>query len=283
MRAADRIRNRIARVRQHRWRTRAYSSRERHVVMGGSPRSGTTLLRRMFDRGPGMCCGPESSLLLPGRIEVASLAAGFAMDPLEIRAMLRASPSQAAFVDAFAGRYRTLAGKPRWAEKTPLNVRHFGWVLDHFPEARLVHVLRDGRDVVCSLREHPERRWVDGAWTRVPTTRSVESCARRWLEDTAAGMRFRGDPRYVEVRYEDLVREPAATLATLCAFLGEAFDPEAVPGSTAEAPSGVKPDAAGAVVTTSMGRWQRDLSAAELAIVMRIAGSRLRELGYLEQ
>jgi protein-tyrosine sulfotransferase len=279
---ADRIRNRAARVRQHRWRMRAHRSAERHVVMGGSPRSGTTLLRRMFDRHPSLCCGPESSLLLPGRIGVEPLAAGFGLQPSEVRALLEASRSQAAFVDAFARRYCELRGKPRWAEKTPLNVRYFGWVLERFPDARLIHVIRDGRDAVCSMREHPDRRWVDGQWVKVPASRSIEKCARRWVEDTGAGLALSGDPRYAEVRYEDLVLRPGETLERLCDFLAEPFDPAIVPQSASDAdhPPRTGPDAAGAVVTTSLGRWKRDLTAPEQATVERIAGARLAELGY---
>lgn len=198
--------------------------------------------------------------------------------------MLDASTSQGAFVDAFARRYRELRGKPRWAEKTPLNVRYFGWVLERFPDARLIHVIRDGRDAVCSMREHPDRRWVDGQWVKVPASRSIEKCARRWVEDTGAGLALGGDPRYAEVRYEDLVLRPGETLRRLCDFLGEPFDPEIVPQSASDADRGerARPDATGAVVTTSLGRWKRDLTADEQAAVVRIAGARLAQLGYLD-
>ena len=194
------------------------------------------------------------------------------------------SASQGAFVDAFAARYMAVRGRPRWAEKTPLNIRHLDWIMARWPEARIVHVLRDGRDVVCSMREHPDRRWVDGRWVKELNPRSVEEYARRWVSDTDAGMRWRGDPRYLEVRYEDLVQEPAATLERVLAFLGEPFDPAllAVDPVAAEAPASRagRPDAAGAITTTSMGRWQRDLSAADQEVVHRVAGARLVELGY---
>jgi len=267
------------------------------VIIGGSPRSGTTLLRRTFDRHPGLCCGPESSLFLPGRVAIGPLAAGYGILEAELRAMLAGSPSQGAFIDASAARYQELRGRPRWTEKTPLNIRHLDWIMARWPEARIVHVLRDGRDVICSMREHPDRRWVDGRWVKQSNPRPVAEHARRWVADTAAGMRWRADPRYLEIRYEDLVREPEATLAAVLAFLGEPFDPAllavapaatpvgaaapALPASpAAPAPATHRPDAAGAITTTSMGRWQRDLSVADREVVKRIAGARLIELGY---
>ncbi len=291
MRTVDRIRNRVARARQHRWRARAYTSAARHVIIGGCPRSGTTLLRRTFDRHPGLCCGPESSLFLPARINLPALAAGHQIPEPELRALLAAARSQGAFVDAFAMRYLAARGRPRWAEKTPLNIRHLDWIMERWPDARIVHVLRDGRDVVCSLRDHPDRRWVDGRWVRMPNERSIEEHARRWVTDTAAGMRWRGDRRYHEVRYEDLVREPAATLERVLGFLDEPFHPGLLrvdgampvdPATPPGAPIPDRPDAAGVISTSSVGRWRNDLTAADRAVVRRVAEARLGELGYLD-
>ncbi|CAN5740622.1 sulfotransferase [soil metagenome] len=292
----DKVRNRTARVRQHRWRMRPYRSTERHIVIGGSPRSGTTLLRRILDQHPGLCCGPEMNLFIPFRFELEPLAVLSGIPRQELAAMFRASPSQGALIDAVGTRYRRLRGKPRWVEKTPRNVRHFGWVLERFPEARLIHVIRDGRDVACSSAEHPDRRWVAGRWVWQLHPRPVADHARAWVTDTSAGMRFRGDARYQEVRYEDLVARPEETLRELCAFIGEPFDAALLqrPGDRAEggarsadaggispggAPAPGSPDR-GPVFTSSIGRWRRDLAGLELQEVLRICGSRLRELGY---
>jgi protein-tyrosine sulfotransferase len=289
---ADRVRNRTARVRQLRWRHAAHASPERHIVIGGSPRSGTTLLRRQLDRHPGVCCGPESGLFLPGRIVVEPLAVGFGMTVDEIVAMQASSTSQAAFIDAFAARYRELRGRARWAEKTPLDIRHLDWIVARFPKVRIIHVLRDGRDVVCSMREHPDRRWVSGGWVKVHRPQPIEAYAARWARDTAAGMAMRSDPRYREVRYEDLVADPVGTLTSLCEWLGEGVDATWLDGIVNGLPSvprvgiGVapddvgKPDARGGITTTSVGRWQQDLTGADRDVVRRIAGARLVELGY---
>ena len=166
--------NRTARVRQHRWRVRPYRSEEAHIVVGGSPRSGTTLVRRILDRHPSICCGPEMNLFVPAQFQFDALSALSGISADELRTIFEASPSQAAMIDAFANRYRTLRGKPRWAEKTPLNVLHFDWVMEHFPDVRLVHMIRDGRDVVCSAVEHPDRRRVAGRWSWELNPRSIE-------------------------------------------------------------------------------------------------------------
>lgn len=278
MSLSEHIRNRVTRARLHRWRDRPYTSGERHVVIGGTPRSGTTLVRRILDRHPSLCCGPETSILLPGGMRIDQVASAYKWPAAELRALMAQSPSQGAFVDAFADRYRGQRGRTRWAEKTPLNVLSFDWVLERFPQARLVHVVRDGRDVVCSMRQHPDRRWVDGVEVKELRPESVDTYMRRWVRDTEAGIGRRGDPRYIEVRYEDLVVDPEEVMRGLL----EALDEPWLPGVLVEkVPRGGKRAHAGSrITTTSVGRWREDLSVDERRRVQSIGGSLLERLGY---
>jgi hypothetical protein len=274
----EHVRNRTTRLRRYRWRHRAYTSDERHIVIGGTPRSGTTLVRRTLDRHPGLCCGPETSILLPGSIRIEQVASEYKWPAAELRELMSASDSQGAFVDAFARAYRERRGRPRWAEKTPLNVHSFAWVLERFPEARLVHVIRDGRDVVCSMRQHPERRWVDGVEVKELRPQPVEAYMRRWVRDTEAGIAMRGDPRYIEVRYEELVDDPERVLRGLVDALDEPWLPRLLVERTPK--SGGPAHANSRISTGSVGRWRQDLSADERAAVQRIGGELLARLGY---
>jgi len=280
---AARLRNRVTRLRQRRWRTAAYSSAQRHIIMGGAPRSGTTLLRRLFDRHPDVCSGAETKLFVPAAFNLAWLAQAYGIPPDELVAMRDGSGSQGAFIDAFADRVRRDAGKQRWAEKTPMNIRSLDWIMSRWPDASIVHIIRDGRDVICSMRQHPDWRWVDGAWQKVLVPRSLESYARRWLADTATGMAWRSDRRYVEVRYEDLVADPAAAIRGVCQAIEVRLDPDwlaAVARPVDEAASRDRPDYEGAVSAASVGRRRVDLSAMEQAQVDRLCRARLIELGY---
>ena len=278
-----RIRNRIERLRQRRWRLADYTSTERHIVMGGAPRSGTTVLRRLLDRHPEVCSGAETKLFVPAAFNLEWLADAYGIPLEELQHFRKDSASQAAFIDAFADRVKRGEGKERWAEKTPLNIRNLDWIMPRFPEASVVHIIRDGRDVVCSMRQHPDWRWVDGEWKKVLVPRSIETYAQRWLADTATGMAWRDDPRYVEVRYEDLVADPAGVLRGICDGIGVTADADwladvgrpAVGSETAS-----RPDYEGAVSSASVGRWREDLTAAEQDEVRRLCRPRLRQLGY---
>ena len=154
-----------------------------------------------------------------------------------------------------------------------------------FPEARFVHIVRDGRDVVCSLLE---RGWLsagrsggdDAGQPYGPTARFwVEperaeefggtSDARRaawaWRRYVSAAQEL--DERTLEIRYERLVERPNEVAATVARFL------EAEPGPLAAA---LQEAHAG-----SVGRWQRDLAPEQVAEVEDEAGALLAELGYL--
>lgn len=278
-----RLHNRTMRMRQRRWRTVRYSSEQRHIVMGGAPRSGTTLLRRLLDRHPDVCAGAETKLFVPAAFNLDWLAEAYGIPSDELVAMRDGAPSQGAFIDAFAARVRHDAGKRRWAEKTPMNIRNLDWIMPRWPNASVVHIIRDGRDVICSMRQHPDWRWVDGAWQKVLVPRSIESYARRWLADTATGMAWRDDPRYVEVRYEDLVADPAGALRGISDSIGLRVDADWMAAVARPADSGAteaRPDYEGAVSSVSVGRWRLDLSAAEQDVVERLCRTRLRELGY---
>jgi protein-tyrosine sulfotransferase len=286
-----RVRNRVERLRQRRWRMAGYHSDEAHIVMGGAPRSGTTVLRKLFDRHPQICSGAETKLFVPAAYNLAWLAQSYELPLDGLTAMRDGARSQAAFIDAFAARVRADAGKARWAEKTPQNIRSLEWIMARFPEASIIHIIRDGRDVVCSMRQHPDWRWVEGQWQKVLVPRSVEWYAQRWLADTSAGLAWRDDPRYVEIRYEDLVADPPAVLRAICDGIGASVDAawlDAV--GRREKPATVAPDAddghtkrpdyEGAVSAASVGRWRDDLCAEDQREVERLCGPRLRELGY---
>jgi hypothetical protein len=128
-----------------------------------------------------------------------------------------------------------------------------------------VHLIRDGRDVAASLLRRGK---------------SLYGAGSRWLYDTLAGLRARGHASYLEIRYEDLVADTAATLARVFAHLGlpdlPAPPDSDTPGTYREdwrsKRSGTSwnltPD--DAVSAASVGRFRRDLGAGQLALLSRI-------------
>lgn len=205
----------------------------------GCNRSGTTMLRGMFDSHPEVAVPPEAYFVVPALRRASTYERGAELDLDRLFADLRNNPSfrrnwqlpPAALQElrdhppvdtprAIAALYAAYArerGKSRYADKTPQHVLHIELLAGAFPEARFVHLVRDGRNVVPSLLEsqHGPTRFADG----------VDYWRRRVVAGRRAGERL-GPTRYLEVRYEDLVDDPEPRLRELCAFLDLDYGPE---------------------------------------------------------
>jgi len=149
-------------------------------------------------------------------------------------------------------------------------------------------VLRDGRDVACSLRTHPRHQVEDGKLVPLHTWKPIAGCARRWRNDIEAAGPYWGDPRFHTVRYEDLVSNPRPVLESLMNFLGEPWDEAMLAHAATGSPFrdvprfAQNPEALASVSMALLGRWQRDLDARDRRIFKRIAGTLLVEFGYAE-
>lgn len=109
--------------------------------------------------------------------------------------------------------------KSVWLEKTPDHLYYIEAIRQHLPDARFIHVVRDGEEVVASLHRAaqafaPWRPYLD-----------VERCVSRWSLAVAESLRWIDDPRHRLVRYEDLVAAPQLVLHQVLGFLGCADDP----------------------------------------------------------
>ena len=112
-------------------------------------------------------------------------------------------------------RYAVARGKSRWGDKTPVYGQFVPELLGVLPEAHFVHIIRDGRDVALSLRA----TWFSPA-------EDVAGLARHWADQIrTTRQQAAGRDCYTEVRYEDLLAEPADTLRRICAAIDLDYDP----------------------------------------------------------
>lgn len=218
------------------------------VFIVGCPRSGTTLLRRIVSAHPQIVITPEAhwiplwfeqqrgvtpdGLVTPELVSELLAHNKFAFFGLGREALMSllgsGQPiSYASFVTGIFDLYGETQGKKAVGNKTPDSVRRIGTLHALWPEARFVHLIRDGREVVLSLMNWPSVRtkkpgtfptWQDdpvstaGLWWELNVRRGRE-----------AGQAL-GPELYRELRYEALVANPARECATLCRFLGLPYD-----------------------------------------------------------
>jgi protein-tyrosine sulfotransferase len=255
------------------------------VVVGGAPRSGTTLLRTLLGRHPMIASGPETTVFLRRISSPEDIGQRLGWNPALIATWQRESWSQVEFIERFQRAILEQSGKAIWVEKTPRNAGRFRFVRRHFPYAKLVHIVRDGRDVVCSLRRTPFAK-LDHA--PAESVVAAQRCAVQWRAGVRAALRFRRDPGYYELRYEDLVRDPETTLRALIDFLGLPWsDGVLVPlrhcaddagCNVVEDPETIR--AAGEIFASSIGRWRQDLTYADCKALRLLIGPLLVRLGY---
>ncbi len=108
-------------------------------------------------------------------------------------------------------RHALTYGKSRWVEKTPKHITCIGRVLEICPGAKVLLILRDGRDVAYSIRNR---------------TGSIEEGIKRWVDDNRAGREFWGHPSVYVVKYEDLITNFEATVSRILDFLDEEYENE---------------------------------------------------------
>lgn len=203
-----------------------------------APRSGSTLLRLILDTHPDIAVPPPGwlfDLVFPYLYSYGSLNndANFlalAEDilatptvqkwPLTITAAeLAAAAEEKSFAGLYAAlhmAYAKLGNKRRWGEKTPRNAFWIDEIHALFPDARFIHIVRDGRDMAIDISDS------------VLLPYSVYSGANLWQRYVLAireSMRRLPASSFIEIRYEDLCADPEATIRKLCGFVGEDFAP----------------------------------------------------------
>lgn len=264
----------------------------------GVQRSGTTMLRLMLNNHPRLAVPHESKFILTfqpvlpkygeltRRENVARLLDDIAEHPAVKAGALIVSKdlilqqpinSYADLVDVIMRSKAEALGKARWGDKTPFYTPSIDILWHLFPQAKIVHLVRDGRDVLLS---HQKVSWLSNSLPKI-------AADWRWMATICHKVgSVRGPEWFLEVKYEDLVRQPEATLRRICAFLDEDFAPDMleyhhtarqeVPSeslrwhqSSVESPNPSK-----------LFQWKTQLSRADRVIFEQVAGDTLALFGY---
>jgi hypothetical protein len=196
----------------------------------------------------------------------------------EIQELAEQKRDLALILDGIYRRYITthMPEAVRWGDKTPVNTLHLDWIDPVFPEAKYIHMVRDGRDVVSS-------------YLRSGIYSSVEGAAERWKESMKRAHDFgeqRSD-RYLEVRYENLTRSPRREAKRVCAFLNVGFSEEMLrfQDDVDDLGDTDLPHHRGLrrpINTSSIGKWKKRLSNLEQTKTMKAIGDVLEDFGYNE-
>ena len=262
------------------------------VFIGGAHRSGTTMLGSMLGAHSSCLCIPEAQFKTDAyrkihgkdKVDIGDI---FVMVSNHIRFKywgLDVGQEVPAGITSFQELFLWLiqsygekVGKPCAAicvDHTPLNIKYADTLFHLFPEAKMIHLVRDGRAVAASIMP------LD--WG--PNT--IDKAASSWANKIQFGFRVEelyGSERVKRVGYEDVVLDPEETMKEICAFLEIAYEPAMIEGGGFKVPSytarqhqlvGKGP------VADRVEAWKTSLTRREIEIFENIAGTYLRQLGY---
>jgi hypothetical protein len=171
-------------------------------------------------------------------------------------------------------------GVDRWIDSTPTNVPHMMRISRDFPDAQFIHIIRDGRDVALSLDQYGWSRPLP--WDR---NRSLLAAGLYWEGIVRKGRGFGAvlGPKYLEVRYEELVERQQPALKPVSEFLGHTLDYDRIQrtsvGSVKKPLTAFKEDLKEGRFSP-VGRWRNRFPEDQLVWFERLVGNYLVELGY---
>ncbi|WP_405230056.1 sulfotransferase family protein [Lentisalinibacter sediminis] len=259
------------------------------IFIGGCERSGTTMLASMIGRGRHVAVIPEAQFLIrliesfgPCECYRKSDFVRELEDDPRFAIWNIEPPGRTVDAKVNLGEYfRELITEfveqrhiERWVDHTPWSISYMKRLLGVFPEARFIHLVRDGRAVAASILSLPD-------WPFA----SIIGIAEHWQNRIAAGFAAQAahPDRVITVRYEDLVSDSESELTRICEWLGVAYEHSMLERNNATLPAytkgqhglvGRKPR------VERISAWRSSLTSKQIDIFETLTGDLLEMLGY---
>ncbi len=199
-----------------------------------------------------------------------------------------------AYFESFCRLEARVEGKDIWGEKTPRHIFRISEILNQYPDAKIICMLRDPRAVIVSYRDWRNQGGFDfekDPGHRAELERDHER-ARRSYNLLLMSMLWRSTVRAAEgalkkfgperirlQKYEDLATQPGQELRSMCAWLHLPFE-EAILAAPMSNSSFSKYQEGHGVTTQSVARWRKKLSDVEIGIIQSVCGKDMGRLGY---
>jgi len=288
--------------------TNTTTPRNPFVFLVGCPRSGTTLLQRMVNAHPQLAVANDTHFIpralkkintkahqgdwvtLPLTEDLVSSVRHYRRFPrlgVAEEAVNQAANRAQTYSDFVSELYLEFAGmhgKALGGEKTPDYVKCLPLLHGLFPWVKTAHIIRDGRDVALSTLQWANPEKGPGKF-ELWKTEPVAVCALWWRQQVGLGRRDAAllkPDRYHELRYEDLVSDPATVLRSVTDFLGLDFASEMLSFNEGKvrSDSGLSAKKAWLGPTPGLRDWRVQMDNRSVELFEALAGDLLLELGY---
>jgi len=182
--------------------------------------------------------------------------------------LLDEATSYPALLTATMRYYADFHGKEHCGEKTPHHAFFTETLIEWYPGASIIHLVRDPRDVVASLQRMP---WAP---------KSILNNALIWVLFNRAAERSHHRPEYLRVHYEQLIASPDQEMARICTHIGEEWPESLTVPTDSSTPYAWPKSALGPITRDRLQKWRKELSPREVSLVERVAGERSENYGY---
>lgn len=279
------------------------NSKIRPIFIVGCERSGTTMLRLILSSHKNIAIPPQTKFfkkLYKRRLFFGNLSKqknrhklikwfyenhnhktkiiDLEIDITDIQGGLNKSgDTLGSFLSVIPKLYLQKHGKIRWGDKHPYYIKYLPQLYKLFPDAQVIHIIRDGRDAIASLKRMP--------WWKQNSIFAMLN----WQEAIRKGQiakRKYSSGQFIEIRYEDLIFDPINSINTVCQFLNEEYSDdllkfqklskEAVPDYKMKWHSATKKE----INASSVGKWFKELESWEIVLFNNKFNKELALHGY---
>jgi hypothetical protein len=271
------------------------------VFIVGAPRSGTTLVASILNGSPELVVSPESHYFekffsicnrrhcfesdksylsyleyFLNSSEIKTFGFSEEEKKILIDRLMVEKPSHAKIFSDVMTTYRKKFNKFRWAEKTPAHGLCVVEILSCFPDAKIVNIIRDPRDVMISRMKLP--------WRKTNVMLEAQLWNRYVTLDKSVGML--NNSNYYEIRYEDILKDHESEFRKLYEFLSLRFeqfflDPIAAQGLLYNPLTEPwKDNVEKQVISNNVEKWKSEMPLHQRKVVWFITRSLLKEKGY---
>lgn len=240
------------------WRFPKTISESQIYFVMGTPRSGTTLLQKILESHSKLFSIHGETAIFSYQNFWDNNRKHFELSKSEIKELLSISSDNVNFFEN--GVNNLLNNNPGkiFIEKTPQHIKHLDFLIRHFPKAKFIHIVRDGRDCYCSARKHP---WI-------PQSKSISTFSKYYNRCLSQGIKSFSNPNVYTLKYENLVRDPKNVLVKLMEFLNLELEEEQLDSAFRSKDNRAQLEQFKklneGINDSSVGRWRKELNEYEI-------------------
>ncbi|MCU7890883.1 MAG: sulfotransferase [Candidatus Thiodiazotropha sp. (ex Ustalcina ferruginea)] len=177
-------------------------------------------------------------------------------------------------------------GKAIPCEQTPRNIFYAGDLLQSYPNLRIVHIVRDPRDVLASQKNRWKRRRLGG--DNIPFSEIIRvwcnyhpyTISKLWARATRLALHYKAQERFYLLRFEDLVENPESEVQKMCGFLGLPYESAMLDIPQVGSSHRNNAEQQSGITKSSLNRWVDVLSSGEVFVCEKMTSSLMKKFSY---